>query len=144
MFLGVCIFVLSKTSIMFTVEQIRHAHSRVKSGADFPDYIQDLIKLGVVSYETFVSDGHTDYYGRDGYKTASAARYEPLVVAEFPNAGSFKADLAAHQQGKTDYPAFCRDAAREGVEKWVVVMDRMTCTYYDKAGKEMLEERIPG
>ncbi len=29
---------------MFTVEQIKTAHSKVKSGADFPAYIQDIKK----------------------------------------------------------------------------------------------------
>jgi hypothetical protein len=42
---------------MFTVEQIKTAHGKVKSGADFPAYIQDIKKLGVTSYETFVTDG---------------------------------------------------------------------------------------
>jgi hypothetical protein len=32
---------------MFAVEQIKTAHSKVKSGADFPAYIQDIKKLGV-------------------------------------------------------------------------------------------------
>jgi uncharacterized protein YbcV (DUF1398 family) len=129
---------------MFTVEQIRQAHGKVKSGTDFPAYIQDLKQLGVVAYETFVADGHTDYYGPNGYKTASPSRYGALLIAQTANPGQFKADLLAHQQGKTDYPTFCGDSARSGVEKWVVVMDGMTCTYYDKAGMEILEERIPG
>lgn len=29
---------------MFTITQIENAHSKVKSGADFPKYIQDLKK----------------------------------------------------------------------------------------------------
>jgi uncharacterized protein YbcV (DUF1398 family) len=48
---------------MFTIEQVKAAHSKVRSGADFPAFIQDIKKLGVTYYETFVSDGHTDYYG---------------------------------------------------------------------------------
>lgn len=28
---------------MFTLDQIKAAHNKVKSGADFPAYIQDLI-----------------------------------------------------------------------------------------------------
>lgn len=32
---------------MFTAEQLKAAHSQVKSGADFPAYIQDIRKLGV-------------------------------------------------------------------------------------------------
>ena len=70
---------------MFTVEQIKTAHSKVKSGADFPAYIQDIKKLGVTYYETFVSDGHTDYYGANDYKTSSSAKYDTLQIAEISN-----------------------------------------------------------
>ncbi len=45
---------------MFILDQIEAAHSKVKSGADFPEYIKELKQFGVTSYETFVSDGHTD------------------------------------------------------------------------------------
>ena len=38
---------------MFTIQQIKEAHSKVKSGADFPKYVHDIIALGVTSYETF-------------------------------------------------------------------------------------------
>ncbi len=54
---------------MFTIQQIKEAHAKVKSGADFPKYIQDIIALGVTSFETFVFDNHTDYYGKDNYFT---------------------------------------------------------------------------
>ena len=33
---------------MFTVEQIKAAHSKVKSGADFPAYIQEIKALGLL------------------------------------------------------------------------------------------------
>lgn len=128
---------------MFTVDQIKTAHSKVKSGADFPAYIQDLKKLGVASYETFVSDGHTDFFGANGYKKTAPAKYEVLKIAENPDTKTFISDLKAHQQGKTDYPAFCSDCAKSGVEKWVVCMEKMTCTYYDKSGNEVLAEKIP-
>ncbi|MGH2648681.1 MAG: DUF1398 family protein [Ginsengibacter sp.] len=42
---------------MFTAEQIKTAHSKVKSGADFPKYIQDIKRLGVTSFETWVIEG---------------------------------------------------------------------------------------
>lgn len=60
---------------MFTIEQIGVAHSKVKSGADFPAYIRELKKLGVVHYKTFVADGHTDYYGANDYCATSPAKY---------------------------------------------------------------------
>ncbi|AXE17437.1 phage envelope protein [Runella rosea] len=128
---------------MFTVDQIKAAHSKVKSGADFPNYIQELIQLGVTSYETYVSDGHTDYFGKDAYQTSTTPTYDTLFIAEISNAEQFKIDLKAHQQGKTDYPTFCKDCAKSGIEKWTVAMDKMTCTYYNKAKDELLMEIIP-
>ncbi|MEQ6118336.1 DUF1398 family protein [Reichenbachiella sp. MALMAid0571] len=128
---------------MFTVEQIKAAHSKVKSGADFPAYIGDIKKLGVTYYETFVTDGHTDYYGENDYKTTSPAKYIPLIIASECNKEQFKADLKKHQQGKTDYPTFIGISAKLGIEKWTVCMEKMTCTYFDKEGNEILVEEIP-
>lgn len=129
---------------MFTIDEIKAAHSKVKSGADFPAYIQDLKKLGVVSYQTYVADGHTDYSGSNGYKTATPPKYEPLAITAESNAEQFQNDLKAHQQGQTDYPTFCRDCAKSGIEKWIVSLEQMTCTYYGKAGTAVLTEVIPG
>lgn len=128
--------------MVFTVEQIKTAHSKVKSGADFPAYIRDLRKLGITYYETFVADGHTDYYGAGDYKTTAPAGYGPVVIAEKADERQFKADLAAHQQGRTGYPAFCHDAAKSGIERWVVRIEEMTCTYFDKQGNKVLVEAI--
>lgn len=128
---------------MLTLEQIQAAHSKVKSGADFPDYIQDLTQLGVAYYETYVSDGHTDYYSSDRAKISNVAKYNILLVADQSNIAQFKLDLKAHQQGKTDYAVFCSDCAKSGIDKWAVSMANMTCTYFDKAGNELLVELIP-
>jgi uncharacterized protein YbcV (DUF1398 family) len=94
-------------------------------------------------YETFVSDGHTDYYGANGYAVVSEGRNEPLYIAEECNAKQFKADLKAHQQGKSDYLTFVKLSAVLGIEKWAVCMEKMTCTYYDKGGNKVLVEAIP-
>ena len=128
---------------MFTIDQIKAVHSKVKSGADFPAYIQDLKALGVIYYETFVSDGHTDYFGANDYKTSSPALYVPLMIADASNVDQFKIDIKAHQQGKTDYLTFCNDCAKSGLEKWAVSIEKMTCTYFDEAGNELLVEQIP-
>lgn len=128
---------------MFTLAQIKAAHSKVQSGADFPSYINEIKQLGVTGYETFVSDGHTVYYGLNDFKTATDVKYEALSFAEKSNAEQFKLDLKAHQQGKTNYPTFCSDCAKSGIVKWVVRMDEMTCTYYDKADNEILVELVP-
>lgn len=128
---------------MFTLAQIKEAHSKVKSGADFSNYIKDLIALGVTNYETFVSDGHTVFEGEDEYKVLSETKYKDLIISDSANVEQFKLDLKTHQQGKTDYMIFCNDCAKSGVEKWVVSMQNLTCTYFDKRGNELLQESIP-
>ena len=128
---------------MFTIQQIHEAHSKVKSGADFPKYMQDIIALGVTSFETFVFDNHTHYYGANDIQIASEGFSETITIADESNVEQFKSDLKLHQQGNTDYMTFLHDCAKSGVEKWIVVMDKMTCSYYDKAGNEMLVEVIP-
>ena len=128
---------------MFTISQIQAAHSKVKSGADFPAYIKEIKQLGINYYETYVSDGHTNYFGSDDEKATSPAKYTELAIAENTNAEQFKVDLKAHQHGETDYLTFIEKCAVDGVNKWEVCMDKMTCTYFDKAGNEILVEQIP-
>lgn len=128
---------------MFTLEQVKAAHANVKSGADFPAYVQDLIPLGVKSYDIFVTDGHGEYHGEKNYSIRSAADYMALNIVDSSNTEAFRHKLKMHQQGKTDYATFCQDAADAGVEKWTVDMQEMTCTYYDKAGNKLVTETIP-
>ena len=128
---------------MFTITQIQAAHSKVKSGADFPAYILEIKKLGVTRYETFIEDGHTNYYAIEGHKTTSPARYDSLFIAPTANPDQFKADLKAHQKGASNYLTFCCEAAESGIEKWIVCLDQMNCTYYDRTGTIILVEQIP-
>ncbi|MGJ1264485.1 DUF1398 domain-containing protein [Sphingobacterium spiritivorum] len=128
---------------MFTIEQIRQAHAKVKSGADFPYYMREIKALGVLGYNAYVEDGRIDYFGAEGYTTSAPARYDRLEIAGQSDIMQFRKDLKDHQQGLTDYLTFCRDCARSGVEKWIIDMDRMTCAYYDKVGNELLIENIP-
>jgi uncharacterized protein YbcV (DUF1398 family) len=128
---------------MFTTEQLTTAHGKVKSGADFPAYIQEIKNLGVKQYETYVIDGHTDFHGADGHTVTVAAKYPPLTIANVSKVEDFKTELRIHQQGKTDYPTFIRSCAETGIEKWKISIDHMTCTYFDKAGNEILVEQIP-
>ena len=128
---------------MFTVEQINQAHEKVKSGADFPKYIQEIKQMGVTSFETWVTDSHTEYFGENNYQTKSLPQYENLTIADSSNREKFCRYLKIHQQGETDYSTFCRHCAETGIEKWFVCLDEMTCTYYDKAKNKILVVQIP-
>lgn len=128
---------------MFTVERIKAAHIKVKSGADFPKYIQEIKQMGVTAYETWVKDGHTEYFGADDYRTSSVPMYEDMTTANSSSKTKFAHYLKIHQQGETDYFTFCKQCAETGIEKWYVSLSKMTCAYYDKAGNEILVEQIP-
>lgn len=128
---------------MFTVEQIEQAHKKVKSGADFPKYIQEIKNFGVKGFETWVKDSHTEYFGENNFSTKSKSKYDELDISDNSNKENFIVQLKFHQQGKTDYFTFCIDCAETGIEKWVVRLDEMTCIYYDKKGNEILVEEIP-
>lgn len=129
---------------MFTIEQIKQAHAQVKSGADFPAYIQDLIKLGVKKYDTFVSDGHSIYFGENNFELQSIAKYTVKNIATKSDSEKFKNYLKIHQQGQTDYSTFCNHSAETGIEKWIVNTTDMTCAYFDMAGNTILVEKIAG
>ncbi len=119
---------------MFTLEKIREAHSRVRTGADFPAYIQDMKKLGVQSYEHFVADGHIIYHGYSGFILTAPSKRNSVPIAPIGQKETLQREIRIHQQGKTDYPTFCSHAAEAGVEKWIVDMQKMVCTYYDLSG----------
>lgn len=127
----------------FELKEIKDAHAKVKSGADFPNYVQDLKKLGVRMYDTFVKDGHALFFGDDDYQSQSEPKYSRMDIANISDKERFKHYLKNHQRGQTDYSTFCNHSANTGVEKWRVDINQMTCTYYDKLNSKMFEEQIP-
>lgn len=128
---------------MFQLSDIQNAHTKVKTGVDFPKYIQEIKKLGVVRYETFVSDGHITYFGTEDFSLIAPSKHEPVSIALQSDTEEFQKRLKIHQQGGSDYITFWNDAARTGVEKWIIDIQNMTCTYYDVQGNQMLVEKIP-
>ncbi len=128
---------------MFTLQQIRTAHAKSKTGADFPAYIQALKRLGLTGYSFFVADGSAIYYGKDGYEVRGEPVFAQQPIASPADAEALLRTIRIHQQGGSNFQTFCRLAAEMGVEKWTIDMHAMTCTYYDLAGNNMLVEPIP-
>ncbi|WP_026450041.1 DUF1398 domain-containing protein [Aequorivita capsosiphonis] len=128
---------------MFTIEAIELALSKTKSGAEFPKYIKEIKGMGVTAFETWVEDGHTNYFGKNEYQTESTPKYDTLTIATKSDKVKFSQYLKIHQKGETDYFTFCKHCAETGIEKWIVDLDKMTCTYYDKSENEILIEKVP-
>ncbi len=129
---------------MFTLSQITTAQEKTRTGSDFPQYAKDLRSLGITRFVTWVRDSHTDYSASDGYSLSSPAMYTEKTISGNVQPAKFRDYLLAHQQGQSDYSTFCDHCAETGVEKWVVDLHEMTCTYFDQAGNEVLTEEIPG
>lgn len=128
---------------MFTLEAIKATHAKVKNGADFPRYVQDMKALGVTRYEHYLTDGHSTYFGAGDYQLSSPGKWAEMTIASEPALAKLEKALSVHQAGQTNYLTFCRQAAASGVLKWTVNMLGMTCIYYDMSGSQMLEERVP-
>jgi len=143
MFSKVSLRMFSNIKQLFTPQQIHDAHAKVKTGADFPRYVQDLKKLGVLRYDFIVENGAENFFGKDNFTVKLDPKYTAIKVADNSSAEKLKEVIKIHQQGKTDFPTFCKQSAEVGVEKWITDLGEMKCIYVDKKGKELVSEDIP-
>lgn len=127
---------------MFTIEQINDLHARLGSAETLLEYVRALNALGVERYDSYLADGHSEYFGLGGHRVISPSMHEVLFVAEIGQRETFLQHLRRHERRQTTYLEMSRGLAESGIEKWTVDMGRMTMTFYDKAGIEMLVEQI--
>jgi len=127
----------------FTIEEIKAEHQKVKSGSDFPQYIQALKNLGVSHYTVYIANGNTEYFDAENHSAETGSKYENLPISKNLNLDQFKTKLKLHQQGGTDYMTFCKDCEENGVDDWRMDLNEMTCTYFDTKGNDILEEKVP-
>jgi uncharacterized protein YbcV (DUF1398 family) len=130
------------TDRMFTIQQIDDLHDRLGSMDTFAEYVRALESLGVEAFTSYLTDGHSEFIGRDGYAVKSPAAHERLNVSDASNREKFLEHLTLHSQHKTSYLEMSKGLAESGIEKWIVDMNRMTMSYVDRAGNEMLVEAI--
>jgi uncharacterized protein YbcV (DUF1398 family) len=127
---------------MFTAKQIRDEHCKVKTGADYPRYIQTLKGMGITHYEFIVANGLNTYYGNQ-HQVTDEPKYKHLFIADKSSKDALTHAIAIHQQGQTDFKTFCQMAAAAGVEKWIADLSKMVVLYLDKKGGALLAEPIP-
>jgi uncharacterized protein YbcV (DUF1398 family) len=128
---------------MFTADQIKAEHAKVKSGADFPRYTQTLRSLGVDHYDYNVADGSCTFYGTAGHEAKWPPKYSPLSIAASASGEQLGHALSIHQQGQTDFITFVRQAAEAGVFAWTTDLKNKTVIYKDNTGHTILAEPIP-
>lgn len=127
---------------MFTIDQVNAIHDRLGDAETLLQYVQALNALGVERYDAYLTDGHSEYVGKDGYTVKSPAVHETLRIAETGNRDNLLKHLNLHEQGKTSYMEMSRSLAESGIEKWTVDTNKMIMTFCDKAGNRLLVEAI--
>jgi uncharacterized protein YbcV (DUF1398 family) len=101
---------------VFTIEQIEALHGRLGNAETVSEYVRSLAALGVARYDSFVSDGHSEYVGDDAHRVISDAVHDELVVAESSDREAFLDHMRRHEQGETSYVEMSRGMADSGIE----------------------------
>lgn len=127
---------------MFTLEQIDEIHSRFGRADTLVQYLRALNGIGITRSESFITDGHTVYYGCDGFSISSNGVHAMLDIADTSNRDALKKHLVLHKEGKTNYFEMSKELAESGVEKWVFDTTKLSLAYYDKLGNTLLIETI--
>ena len=127
---------------MFTLGQINNIHHRLGKQQTLHGYLRALNAIGIVKADSYLTDGHSEYFGVDGQKLIGPAAHQEFSIAGKSNREDFLKHLSLHEQGKTSYLEMSRGLAGSGIEKWSFDTSKMTIAYYDKAGNELLVESI--
>ncbi|WP_126603377.1 DUF1398 family protein [Dictyobacter aurantiacus] len=80
-------------------------------------YLQALNAIGVAQFDSFRTNGHPEFFGKDGQKVISLPAHETLTVANADHRENFMAHLDRHLQGKTSYLEMSKGLAESGGAK---------------------------
>jgi uncharacterized protein YbcV (DUF1398 family) len=122
--------------------QIDGLHARLGRADSLADYLRGLAAIGVARFDSFVTDGHSEFFSADGRRVISPAHHKMLAVAEVSDRDTFLEHLRHHSDGETSYLEMSEGLAEAGVEKWVADTTAMTMTYRDRAGVALLVEEV--
>src|SRR5271169_1212935 len=95
---------------MFTIEQINELHDRLGSAKALAEYVRALKLLGVERYDSYLADGHSEYFGQGGQRVVSPPAHEVLQRE------AFLQHLRRHEQRQTthlDVHGPCAERDRE-------------------------------
>ncbi len=127
---------------MFTIGQINDLHDRLGNAETLLEYVCALNAIGVETFDSYLVDGHSEFFGKRGHTVIAPPAHEKLSIAEKSDRGYLLKHLHLHEQGKTTYLEMSQGLAESGIEKWTVDTNKRTMIFYDQAGNEMLVERI--
>ncbi|WP_394405164.1 DUF1398 domain-containing protein [Streptococcus sp. 20-1249] len=126
---------------MLTLEAIQSAHAQF-TGPDFPKLIQSFKEMGMKTNTVEIDSGCV-FYTSDSHVLQTEGVRAQIAVATEADKVQVQSNLARHQAGQSDFQTFCDDMARAGIYKWIIDLETMTCSYYDKNEEIVISEVIP-
>lgn len=128
--------------MMSNVELIQSILGCARTGRDHPQMVATLKNAGVCGYSVHVASGETVIY-TNGHETIRLPGCgEEHLVSFHPDVGLLSDALSLHHEGRTDYITFCRQAAKAGLNLWVVDLNMMNVSYFTINGLLVHEESI--
>jgi uncharacterized protein YbcV (DUF1398 family) len=127
---------------MFTLDQITDIHDRLGNQDTLGAYLRALRDIGVETYDSYITDGHSEYVGAGGQRLVGPAFHETFTVAETCDKERFLQYMRLVEEGGVGYEEMSRALADNGVEKWTFDTAELTITYLDKAGTVLLREKV--
>ena len=127
---------------MFTLDQINDIHENFGKQATLRQYLLALRDIGVFRCDSFITDGHSEYYGKGNRKVVSLPAHEKYSIARTSSREGLLKHLDLHNQGETNYLEMSKGLADSGIVKWTFDTNEMTLTYYGVDGIEMLVEEV--
>jgi hypothetical protein len=83
------------------------------SAKTFPEYVRALKALGVERSDSYLVDGHSEYFGQGGHRVVSPPAHEVLPVAETGQRETFLQRLGRHERRETTYLEMSRGLGAE-------------------------------
>jgi uncharacterized protein YbcV (DUF1398 family) len=127
---------------MFTHEQIADIHDRLGNRDTLGVYLHALRDIGVKTYDSYLTDGHSEYFDVDGQRLVGPAFHETFTIAATCDRERFLQYMQQVEQGGVGYVEMSKALADHGVEKWTFDTEKLTITYFDKAGYVLLSEKV--
>jgi len=98
---------------MFTLAQINDIHNRLRNAETLAQYLEALRNIGVDKYDSFITDGHSEYFGKGDHKVVSPPVHEKLSIGKSCNRESFLNHLNLHNECKTSYLVCLKRSSRQ-------------------------------
>jgi uncharacterized protein YbcV (DUF1398 family) len=88
---------------VFTIEDINDLHAQLGSARTFPEYVRALRAIGVERYDSYLADGHSEYFGQGGHRVDSPSVHEVLPIAKIGQRETFLDHLRSRERRQTTY-----------------------------------------